>query len=189
MGSCISMQKNPDSAALRVTGPASFDFEIFNMKTTDLVHHLKAEPAGSKEEVFFDSQPWLESDSEDYFSINGDNTPSFGASPAHQLLIHGDKKKKLFELFGESFNGVQIDGGTSFAAAEQPAETPLTIFGDNSQSTTGSGEAEPQRRKSVDRPVHCLPGLFRSLSCGDCNRKNAPSPVHIDQGWDDRSFN
>ena len=26
---------------------------------------------GSKEEVFFDSQPWLESDCEDFFSING----------------------------------------------------------------------------------------------------------------------
>lgn len=27
--------------------------------------------AGSKEERFFDSQPWLESDCEDYFSVNG----------------------------------------------------------------------------------------------------------------------
>lgn len=26
---------------------------------------------GSKEEAFFDSNPWLESDSEDFYSVNG----------------------------------------------------------------------------------------------------------------------
>lgn len=30
--------------------------------------------AGSTEEMFLDSHPWLESDCEDYFSVNGGKT-------------------------------------------------------------------------------------------------------------------
>ncbi|CAA7400592.1 unnamed protein product [Spirodela intermedia] len=37
-------------------------------------------------EIFFDSRAWLDSDCEDdFFSINGDFTPSQGSTPNHQL--------------------------------------------------------------------------------------------------------
>uniref|UniRef100_A0A5B6Z0Q3 Uncharacterized protein n=1 Tax=Davidia involucrata TaxID=16924 RepID=A0A5B6Z0Q3_DAVIN len=86
---------------------------------------------GSKEETFFDSQPWLESDCEDdFFSVNGDFTPSRGSTPVHQSFSMGtlrvnnalledktpgskpepsptEKKKKLSELFRESLRGDQ----------------------------------------------------------------------------------
>ncbi|CAA0824636.1 Unknown protein [Striga hermonthica] len=83
--------------------------------------------AGSKDEAFFDSQPWLESDCEDdFFSVNGDFTPSRGNTPVHHSFSSGnprsinnarsteqqqstvgptsppDKKKRLSELFNES---------------------------------------------------------------------------------------
>ncbi|XP_030450376.1 uncharacterized protein At3g27210-like [Syzygium oleosum] len=86
---------------------------------------------GSKEDVFFDSKPWLESDCEDdFFSVNGDFTPSRGSTPSrgntpiHPSLFRGtqlvknapqdkapvlvpepsptSKKKKLAELFRDS---------------------------------------------------------------------------------------
>ncbi|XP_071706706.1 uncharacterized protein [Rutidosis leptorrhynchoides] len=39
---------------------------------------------GSKEEAFFDSQAWLDSDCEsDFMSVNGDFTPSRGNTPVH----------------------------------------------------------------------------------------------------------
>ncbi|KAA8548223.1 hypothetical protein F0562_004516 [Nyssa sinensis] len=45
---------------------------------------------GSKEETFFDSQPWLESDCEDdFFSVNGDFTPSRGSTPVHHSFSIG----------------------------------------------------------------------------------------------------
>ncbi|XP_050270819.1 uncharacterized protein At3g27210-like [Quercus robur] len=45
---------------------------------------------GSKEEIFFDSQPWLESDCEDdFYSVNGDFTPSRGNTPVHHSLSIG----------------------------------------------------------------------------------------------------
>uniref|UniRef100_A0A5B6Z0E2 Uncharacterized protein n=1 Tax=Davidia involucrata TaxID=16924 RepID=A0A5B6Z0E2_DAVIN len=86
---------------------------------------------GSKEETFFDSQPWLESDCEDdFFSVNGDFTPSRGSTPVHQSFSMGTlrvnnalladkkpgskpepsptgKKKKLAELFQESLGSDQ----------------------------------------------------------------------------------
>lgn len=87
---------------------------------------------GSKEETFFDSQAWLESDcDDDFFSVKGDftpslgNTPSRGNTPVHRGLLVGNllgnrtsfgertsaslpqsspihKRKNLLELFKES---------------------------------------------------------------------------------------
>ncbi|KAL2500161.1 hypothetical protein Adt_25711 [Abeliophyllum distichum] len=86
--------------------------------------------SGSKEESFFDSQPWLESDCEDdFFSVRGDFTPSRGSTPVHHSFAVGtppvnsapvaegtptsiladspsDKKKRLSELFQER---LQVD--------------------------------------------------------------------------------
>ncbi|KAF3435217.1 hypothetical protein FNV43_RR22304 [Rhamnella rubrinervis] len=76
---------------------------------------------GSKQEDFFDSQPWLESDCEDFYSVNGDFTPSRGNTPVHpgsavnETLVQdrfsgsdpgpspSTKKKRLVDLFRESF--------------------------------------------------------------------------------------
>ncbi|KVI02432.1 uncharacterized protein At3g27210-like [Cynara cardunculus var. scolymus] len=45
---------------------------------------------GSKEETFFDSQAWLDSDYEDDFmSVNGEFTPSRGNTPVHHSLTVG----------------------------------------------------------------------------------------------------
>ncbi|CAN0925353.1 Uncharacterized protein At3g27210 [Linum grandiflorum] len=75
---------------------------------------------GSKEESFFDSQPWLESDGEDDFhSVRGDFTPSRGSTPVHHSFSVGTPqqnktapysvpeisplgKKRLSDLFKDS---------------------------------------------------------------------------------------
>ncbi|KAL5793378.1 hypothetical protein ACOSP7_001972 [Xanthoceras sorbifolium] len=45
---------------------------------------------GSKEETFFDSRAWLDSDCEDdFFSVRGDFTPSRGNTPVHQSFPAG----------------------------------------------------------------------------------------------------
>ncbi|MQL79818.1 hypothetical protein Taro_012231 [Colocasia esculenta] len=104
MGSCVSSQKNK-GAALAESLPA-----------------LERPGPGSKDEAFFDSLECLESDCEDdFFSVNGDSTPSDGNSLDYQtgnpvrsqrskLLSsggHGDSgletspRKKLSELLQE----------------------------------------------------------------------------------------
>lgn len=91
---------------------------------------------GSKEENFFDSQPWLESDCDDDFvSVNGDftpscgNTPDRGNTPVHNFSTENPRvnkslfldrmpgshpepsptsKKKLADLFRDSIKEEQV---------------------------------------------------------------------------------
>ncbi|XP_038974326.1 uncharacterized protein At3g27210 isoform X2 [Phoenix dactylifera] len=107
MGSCASVQKNPDTAmgfrlglgskAKKVFIPCpakekplngenpvgGFDFKG---KVVDSGLDLRNPVFGSKEEIFFDSRAWLDSDCEDdFYSVNGEFTPSRGSTPNYQI--------------------------------------------------------------------------------------------------------
>ncbi|RWR87083.1 hypothetical protein CKAN_01601300 [Cinnamomum micranthum f. kanehirae] len=96
---------------------------------------------GSREESFFDTHAWLESDCEDdFYSVNGDFTPSRGNTPNHQRSFPGtprfnkdlsfdtvpapkpplpsptDKRKKLADLFRESMERNQMDDYQSISS-------------------------------------------------------------------------
>ena len=83
---------------------------------------------GSKEEIFFDSKAWIDSDCEDdFYSVNGDFTPSRGNTPVHHnfktpvlkkpsspnMILSSppesspEKKMKLLELFEDSVKNNQ----------------------------------------------------------------------------------
>jgi hypothetical protein len=48
---------------------------------------------GSKEETFFDSKGWLDSDSDsDFQSVSGDFTPYRGSTPVHHKFSTGSPK-------------------------------------------------------------------------------------------------
>ncbi|KAM7266987.1 hypothetical protein ACFE04_009153 [Oxalis oulophora] len=90
---------------------------------------------GSKEEYFFDSRTYLESDcDDDFYSVNGDFTPSRGNTPVHHSFSstparnnkgafqntpsrstpEPSPKKKLVELFRESIRenqNVEVQNG------------------------------------------------------------------------------
>ncbi|RVW62773.1 hypothetical protein CK203_058885 [Vitis vinifera] len=101
--------------------------------------------SSSKEEVFFDSQPWLESDCEDFSAsmvavFHADSTPHHGNTPMNQSSFretprldrshHMDKspnsliepspsdKKKLIELFRESFGDDPFVGNQDLQGIE-----------------------------------------------------------------------
>ncbi|KAG4215084.1 hypothetical protein ERO13_A01G154900v2 [Gossypium hirsutum] len=125
------------------------------------------------EESFFDSQPSLESDFEDFFSANGDSASSSGNSPNHQKSNHSmegavdahgesptDTKKQLIELFRESLDS-----------------------DDDGNSAAGSSKATPYRRhlprkdvKAAESAQCCLPSLVRNMSFGE-RKKRLPSPA------------
>lgn len=71
-----------------------------------------------KEEAYFDSKAWLDSDcDDDFYSVKGEFTPSRGTTPVHHIFLNKTpssdpssvpepspttQKKKLLELFRES---------------------------------------------------------------------------------------
>ncbi|GLU21838.1 hypothetical protein SLE2022_379510 [Rubroshorea leprosula] len=95
-----------------------------------------------KADFFFDSQPCLDSDCEDFFSVNGDPTPPQDDTPMHpersiENSVHdkargvddepspNDMKKQLIELFSESFNSTaSVNVGQNLG---QPEDKPANL--------------------------------------------------------------
>ncbi|KAJ9135474.1 hypothetical protein P3X46_032655 [Hevea brasiliensis] len=134
MGSCVSVHKGTPESAMKLG--VSFGSRTDNLGIPESPikdKHVNGdtpiktfEDYGSKDETFFDSQPWLESDCEDdFFSVNGEFTPSRGSTPVHHSFSTGTpkinktpledghpdsilepsptgNKKRLYELFQES---------------------------------------------------------------------------------------
>ncbi|XP_027924964.1 uncharacterized protein At3g27210-like [Vigna unguiculata] len=158
---------------------------------------------GSKEEAYFDSKPWLDSDCEDdFYSVNGDFTPSRGTTPVHHTFgtpsrsrIHGsisvvepspEKKKKLLELFRESVKDEQVDDGhghkamkptTQHVMAKSANCTPF-ISGANSTCSSERIMSEDRasiREKSVKSLQWCIPSLSSCRSFRERSRKTSPA--------------
>ncbi|CAN8266267.1 unnamed protein product [Cochlearia groenlandica] len=139
---------------------------------------------GSKDETFFDSQQWLQSDSDDDFhSVNGDFTPSRGNTPKSSFsdrhprvhkLIFNDKmpsrgsspapkprRKKLGELFRDSIREEREESSEGSSSLSSPY-----LSGANSGDFNNNVEsAKEEKKKSNSWQQHrrCLPGLS---SCG-----------------------
>ncbi|KAL1531563.1 hypothetical protein AAHA92_31689 [Salvia divinorum] len=118
---------------------------------------------GSKDDAFFDSQPWLESDCEDEFlSVNGDFTPSRGSTPVHHKFSSGNPtvnmpppvpeplpEKRLSELFKESLRHQQ--GGDK----EDEASEESAVAGNEARDERG-GDGTVREEESVQC---CIPRL------------------------------
>ncbi|URE09892.1 hypothetical protein MUK42_23955 [Musa troglodytarum] len=99
---------------------------------------------GSKEETFFDSQGWLDSDSEDDFvSVNGDSTPNYQINnnrtpqvnkafsaaifpDATSQISSADPKRKLAELLQE--NQVEVDGKQNAACGMNESDGKPELY-------------------------------------------------------------
>lgn len=133
---------------------------------------------GSKDEIFFDSKAWMDSDCEDdFYSVNGDLTPSRGSTPKHHFSTSGtpqvnkslqlsafldseaepsptDGKKKLLDLLLETSQGEQV-------GEEQNAEINGKENGykltDNKPPRSSEGSPHPSGTNSV-RSSEVTPG-------------------------------
>ncbi|OWM74004.1 uncharacterized protein At3g27210-like isoform X1 [Punica granatum] len=126
--------------------------------------------SGSKEDIFFDSRQWLDSDSEDdFFSVNGDFTPSHGNTPVHHsfavvrsnsLISKRSLKDKTSKSISNPLPKKKLGELLQETRAEE--ETERRKFTENTGPTTVSGAPQyphgivaPERQKSG----RCLPNL------------------------------
>ncbi|KAL3813886.1 hypothetical protein ACJIZ3_015154 [Penstemon smallii] len=212
MGSSVSVHKHPDSAMklrlsfgskiekLLIPSPVKHKSDTVNNEDCT-VDDVAVKPAqgstahfGSKDEDFFDSQPWLDSDCEDDFlSVNGDFTPSRGSTPVHHNFSIGnqqmnkalvmeatigsvpepspppDKKKRLSELFKES---LQLDEPLSMAPTMVEAES-TPYLSTVSSETTPIGVLRTEG-KPVKSAQCCLPRLISIRSFSERKKRMTP---------------
>ncbi|KAI3784639.1 hypothetical protein L1987_43741 [Smallanthus sonchifolius] len=183
MGGCVSNHQKPSPMKLQVL-LGSNDINI--VKPPVINGDLAAKPNsksapsfrdfGSKEETFFDSQAWLESDcDDDFMSVNGEFTPSRGNTPVHHNFSAGnnkppvavspnqpspngqEKKMRLSDLFKDSLRGNY--------ESENEEDVEVMVNGGNVLKT------------KRERFGSCFPSLLSSRSSSMNGRKMmSPSP-------------
>ncbi|CAL5395963.1 unnamed protein product [Camellia sinensis] len=205
MGSCVSENKNSQLVRSPIK-KNTLNIEQIQPQSSSLTNVSTFGDLGSKEK-FFDSQLWLESDSEDFFSINGDFTPCWGNTPIHQSsfiqtsqpgstiseLSPTDNVKKLADLFSKSFNENQVDEYQNLQesktiTSDQKPEGKHTIpingstqiseaISDFSNEMVRGRVHKSEKQKLSRSESCCLPSLARNLSF--CERKKRLSPNSI----------
>ncbi|KAJ6751456.1 hypothetical protein OIU85_001939 [Salix viminalis] len=111
MGTCASVHNGtaPESAMkLGVSFSSKKDKLVTPESPINDNKHSTANPPiktfgdfGSKEESFFDSRAWIDSDCEDdFYSVNGDFTPSRGNTPVHHNFAAGTPQANKNPLEG-----------------------------------------------------------------------------------------
>ncbi|CAF2005182.1 uncharacterized protein At3g27210 [Brassica napus] len=137
---------------------------------------------GSKDETFFDTQQWLQSDSDDDFhSVNGDFTPSRGNTPKssfsdrlpriNNLIFHEKKpsrgsspapkprRKKLGDLFRESIREEREESSGGSSSLSSPY-----LSGEfNKAAIEEDSSIKEEKKKSNWQHHRCLPGFS---ACG-----------------------
>ncbi|XP_076940863.1 uncharacterized protein LOC143610208 [Bidens hawaiensis] len=180
MGGCVSNHQKPSAMKVQALFAPSNDIHKWSpAKSTPAVKYF-----GSKDETFFDSQAWLDSDSDDDFmSVKGEFTPSRGNTPVHHNFSAGnnkphvtvspsqpspngqEKKMRLSDLFKDSLRGNDDSDN------DEDVDEAVKSGGD---VTKNGGHVLKTKR---ERFGSCFPSLISSRSSSMNGRKMmSPSP-------------
>ncbi|XP_006405420.2 uncharacterized protein At3g27210 [Eutrema salsugineum] len=178
----ISESPIKDNLAPAATPTTGADKGVAQVKSRWSFSSSKRSFGSSRDETFFDSHQWLQSDSEDdFYSVNGEFTPSRGNTPKcsfsdkhprfHNPLFEEEKprvsfllppaprRKKLAELFRDSIREERVDILEEFS--ENQSEESKKSSGDNSGElkVIEDSEIEKKNLKSLNYHHRCLPRL------------------------------
>ncbi|PON50623.1 hypothetical protein PanWU01x14_221560 [Parasponia andersonii] len=207
MGNCIPVLRIQDSASKSkclshvntALGPIEMPIRDNSVSSQHQKPELCVKPhmasfrePSSREDMFFDSHAWLESDCEDYFSVNGDVTPSFndtpmrksraGDTPQLDKSYHKDDpmnslhkpspNKLLIELFHESFSSDDHDENRSSHQRSEVKPSVCYLPSKSADKSSRSSVINNTKKRKATRPTTCcLPNLVRSVSLSE--RKKA----------------
>ncbi|XP_023772830.1 uncharacterized protein LOC111921480 [Lactuca sativa] len=186
MGTCVSTHQKPSAMKIQV---------LFGSNDTNLVKPpiINGDPPphpttsfrnfGSKEETFFDSQAWLESDcDDDFMSVNGEFTPSNsrGNTPIHHKFSAGnnvnkheaspngsEKKMRLSDLFKDSLRG-------NYEFEKDDEEEAVNKNGKVVESTIVHGDNVNAYGVKTKRMQGCFPSLLYTRSSS--KKMMSPNP-------------
>ncbi|CAA6659910.1 unnamed protein product [Spirodela intermedia] len=180
MGTCVSIHRDPKSnmrfrlavGTKKAYPPPSHpkgvecaaagELDDGKTKQVDAASARWSPSFGSRDEIFFDSQAWLESDCEDFYSVNGDFTPSRGSTPNYQT--------------GKGFgNKIYTNGFPESQPEPSPRKKLAELFQENPKATTrwdpkGANPVQlpksvPDEEEGGEKATHCcLPSLTHSLN-------------------------
>ncbi|KAL4302414.1 hypothetical protein GQ457_10G026470 [Hibiscus cannabinus] len=185
MGNCVTVYKNKDVAdmdlSVRIQSPVK-ENNVADIDSLPVLVNCNFS-ASKAEESFFDSQPWLDSDCDDFFSVNGDSVSSSGNSPNHQKSFREnavpaeslmDTKKQLIELFRESFD--DDDANNDPSSKQQRLENkPSTRSPYETIPNSARRGCLPRTEKPAQFAQRCLPSLMRSMSFGERKKRLSPA--------------
>ncbi|KAG2307820.1 hypothetical protein Bca52824_027568 [Brassica carinata] len=191
------IKENLTPSATPTTAPSEISPSVTQVKYRWSFSSSKRSFGNSKDETFFDTNQWLQSDSEDdFFSVNGEFTPSRGNTPKcsfsdkhprfHNPLFEEEKpravsfsyapaprRKKLAELFRES---VREQREVIFEESlESQSEESKKSSGDNSGELNVIKDSE--KDKSLNNHHRCLPRL--SALKGSLMEKKKKKKIHL----------
>lgn len=217
MGNCVSSHKSTNlKLAVQIQSPMKENNTVktdqhiaagagrsFLPQTSAMEHVDSFRDLGNKEEAFFDSHPWLDSDCEDYFSVNGDLTPSRGNTPIHEksFIEHPAPQPKLdkiphvdsvphsmskpsptlFELFCQSFGDNPTSGNEKLHGHNEAIPTISPPKSTRKSSFTHSSETTPYRvsrdrkENSIQSAQCCIPSFMRSRSFSERKKRLSPA--------------
>ncbi|QCD96669.1 hypothetical protein DEO72_LG6g1376 [Vigna unguiculata] len=121
-----------------VTDDAAFKSQWSPSRSTTTFSVTDCGDDDGKDESFFDSKAWLDSDCEDdFYSVKGEFTPSRGSTPLHHIFLNKTpssepgsvpepspttQKKKLLDLFRESVRENRSEDGENNFDSEMKEE-------------------------------------------------------------------
>nr|XP_043616571.1 uncharacterized protein At3g27210-like [Erigeron canadensis] len=196
MGGCVSSNQKTSAAAMKVQmlygHPSNNNNDTKPPIINTAAKTTSFQDFGSKEETFFDSQAWLDSDcDDDFMSVNGEFTPSRGNTPVHHNFSAGnkppvsapyqpspngqDKKMRLSDLFNDSQRGTY--DSDSEENGEQANKNGLNskvhspLVDGSEVMANGANRAKTKREKFGRSVQNCFPSLISSRSSSTNGRK------------------
>lgn len=195
MGACASVHKDPGhpkkqfldspTKAKAANGkggggggvaPVGDGFGDLKSKVDAEAEQLRAEfnpknpDSGSKDEVFFESRAWLDSDCEDdFYSVNGDFTPSRGSTPVYQPRA----QTVMSSIF-------QPD--TRSSKSPEPSPTGRRKLAELLQEAMQDGPEESgdeEQQQSRSAAADGKPPVSESTSSSACSTVPTPTPVAV----------
>ncbi|KAB2053000.1 putative -like protein [Gossypium arboreum] len=178
MGNCARVCKNKDAIDMNLSAQiqsptkkniARKERSIAELgsrrQPSSMEQEISFRDSSNTEEKFFDSIQWLESDSEDFFSVNGDSTFSCGNSPKNRKTLKEnsptDTKKQLIELFRESSNDDDDDAVNNYTNMKDELEDKAEML--NKLPKSRSRSAHESISNSVgSNEARCSPGEKKS---------------------------